>query len=54
MFIIIAFSWIIFVNQSIITTVISIPLDLGRSPMISILISYHGPYIVATTRYKVQ
>ena len=43
MFIIIAFSQIIFVNQSMITTITSILLDLGKSPMISMLISYHGP-----------
>ena len=44
MFVVIAFSQIIFVNRSTITTIAFIPLDLGRGPMILMLISYHGLY----------
>jgi len=39
MFIVVAFSQIIFVNWSTITTIASIPFDLGKGPMMSILIS---------------
>ena len=35
---------IIFVNLSTITTIAFIPFDFGNGPIMSILISYHGPY----------
>jgi len=40
MFVVVAFSQIIFVNQS---TIVSILLDLGKGPMILMLISCYGP-----------
>ena len=33
-------------NQSMMTTMASIPFDLGKGPMMSILISYHGESLV--------
>ena len=43
MFVVVAFSQIIFVNQSTIVSILSILLDLGKGPMILMLISCYGP-----------
>jgi len=43
-FVVVAFSQIIFVNQSIMTTIAFIPLDLGKGLIISMLISCHDSY----------
>ena len=42
-FVVVTLSWIIFVNQSIITTIAFFPFDLGNGPIISMLISCHSP-----------
>jgi len=49
MFIIVAFSHIIFVNQPTITTMASILLDLSNGPIISILISCHSSYGISNS-----
>ena len=41
--IIITLSWIIFVNQSIISTILFLSFDLGNGPIILILSSYYSP-----------
>ena len=42
-FVVVAFNQIIFVNQSMMTMIASIPFDFGRGPIILMLISCHGP-----------
>ena len=42
-FVVVAFNRIIFVNQSTMTTIASIPFDFGRGSIILMLISCYGP-----------